>query len=66
MRKKLQLLLVGLVLGLGLVVDATYRSATVLRMPLISYVMNADSGRYADAIISDTTADYIRAEDRNA
>jgi len=35
-------------------------------MPLISYVMNADSGRYADAIISDTTADYIRAEDRNA
>ena len=38
---------------IGLVVAAVYRSL-VLRVSLISYVMNADSGRCADALISYT------------
>jgi len=40
-------------LGFWLVVSATYR-LLVFRMSLISYVLNADSGRYADALISHT------------
>jgi len=40
-----------LVLGLGLVVAAAYQ-LLVLRLLVISYVLNADSGRYADALIS--------------
>jgi len=34
-------------LGLGVVVAAAYR-LLVLTVSLISYVLNADSGRYAD------------------
>jgi len=40
-----------LVLGLGLVVAAAYQ-LLVLRLLVISYVLNGDSGRYADALIS--------------
>jgi len=40
-----------LVFGLGLVVAAAYQ-LLVLRLLVISYVLNADSGRYADALIS--------------